>query len=46
MRAWNLMGGMDWAALPVVVDLLGVDDVEGLVDGLAAIRDHHRNGTT
>lgn len=41
-RAWNLMGGLDWAALPVVVELLGVADPERLVYQLAAIRDHHQ----
>lgn len=39
MRAWNLMGGLDWAALPLVADLLGVEDVERMVPELVAIRD-------
>lgn len=33
------MGGLDWAALPVVVEMLGVQDVESLILALAAIRD-------
>lgn len=38
--AWNLMGGtIDWAALPVVVDLLGEDDPETLIRGLIMVRD-------
>lgn len=37
------MGGLDWAALPVVAEMLGVRDIEGLVGGLITIRDHHRN---
>lgn len=40
MAAWNLMGGLDWAALPVVVELLGVSDVEQLIVQLVAIREH------
>lgn len=45
------MGGLDWAGLPVVVELLGVDDIEALLLRLATIK-HHRppegpdNGTT
>ena len=43
MEAWNLMGGsLDWQALPVVAELLSVDDAEMLVRGLAQIRDHFR----
>ena len=37
------MGGMDWAALPVVIDLLGVSDPEMLIRNLLIIRD--RQGT-
>lgn len=36
------MGGLDWAALPLVADLLGADDMERLVTELAAIRDFQR----
>lgn len=36
------MGGIDWAGLPVVAELLGVEDVELLVEQLTAIRDHQR----
>ena len=36
------MGGMEWAALPVVVEMLGVEDVGKLVVGLTAIRDWQR----
>jgi hypothetical protein len=38
VRAWNLMGGLDWAALPIVVEMLGIVDVEMLVTQLVAIR--------
>lgn len=34
------MGGIDWAGLPFVVDLLGIADVEHLVDALLAIKLH------
>lgn len=34
------MGGIDWAALPVIVEILGVNDVESLVRRLIAIRAH------
>jgi len=41
IRAWNLMGGaIDWAALPLVVARLGVDDVDLLITHLCAIRAH------
>lgn len=30
---------MEWQALPVVVEILGVQDIEGLITELAAIRD-------
>lgn len=33
------MVGLDWAALPVVVELLGIDDVELLIEQLMLIRD-------
>ena len=42
IRAWNLCGGMEWAAIPVVADLLGVRDVERLIYQMTIIRDHHR----
>lgn len=34
------MSGLDWAALPVVADLLDIEDIEGVVACLVAIRDH------
>lgn len=42
IRAWNLMDGIDWTALPFVCALLGVQDVEWLLAGLCAIRDSQR----
>ena len=34
-----LGGAIDWAGLPVVVELLGIDDVELLIKQLLLIRD-------
>lgn len=33
------MGGIDWAGLPLVAELLGVDDLETLIMQLIVIRD-------
>lgn len=44
IRGWNLlsngMGGIDWAGLPLVVALLGVQEVEPFVDRLLVIKTH------
>lgn len=41
LRAWELMGGeINWAALPLIVELLGVDDVRMFVLHLTVIRNH------
>lgn len=41
---WNFLangsGGLDWAGLPVVSELLGVQDPEGLLWRLMAIKRH------
>ena len=42
IRAWNIMGGIDWAALPVIAEMLGIDDIDTLVLQLVAIRDAQR----
>lgn len=34
-----MLGGMEWAGIETVADLLGYDDVEILVTQLATIRD-------
>lgn len=34
------MGGIDWAGLPTVCEMLGITDVETLITQLVAIRDH------
>ena len=33
------MGGLDWQALPVVAEMLGVCDIEALIADLVTIRD-------
>jgi len=43
VAAWNLMGGLDWSALPVVVEVLGVREPEVLITQLVAIRDAQRS---
>lgn len=32
------MGGLDWAALPVVAELLGIEDVDELIHHLVILR--------
>lgn len=33
------MGGLDWAALPIVAEIIGVIDIEHLIVELIAIRE-------
>ncbi len=41
IRGWNLMSGkIDWSALPFIVDMFGIEDVEIFVRQLVAIQDH------
>ena len=42
MAAWNLMGGLDWSALPVVCEMFGVREPDVLITQLVAIRDAQR----
>ena len=35
------MGGIDWGGLPIVVELLGVEDVERLVRQMMVIRSNN-----
>lgn len=40
------MGGtIDWAALPVIVEMLGVHDVDLLIRQLIVMRDHLNEST-
>lgn len=34
------MAGIDWAALPLIIELLDHDDPEALVEDLITIREH------
>ena len=44
VRAWRLlsngMGGIDWAGLPVVTEMLGIEDVQELIGRLLVIRSY------
>lgn len=44
LRAWSYLsngsGGIDFGGLPLVVELLGVDDVEDLMHRLLVIKTH------
>ena len=42
IAAWNLMGGLDWNALPIVVEMLGIADVDQLIRHLAALREYQK----
>ena len=46
IRAWALlangMGAIDWAGLAVVVELLGITDVEQLIGRLQTIKTYRR----
>lgn len=37
------MGGIEWAALPYIVERFGIDDVDAFVSRLIAIREHMDN---
>lgn len=40
VSAWNMMNGeIDWSALPLLTELLAIDDIELFVDALCALRD-------
>lgn len=40
LRAWRLMGNsINWAALPIVAELIGFEDIERLIQGLLVIQD-------
>ena len=41
IQAWNMLGArIDWQGLPIVCELLGIDDIENLLSQLTVIRDH------
>lgn len=35
-------GTIDWSAIPIIVDLYGIEDVEMFIAKLHAIREHKR----
>lgn len=35
-------GAIDWAALPVIAEMFGIDDIEGFILQLTLIRDSKR----
>lgn len=37
---WNMIGGLNYPALPLAVEYYGISDVEMLLAELMAIRDH------
>lgn len=39
LKAWNMMRGLDWAALPIIAEKLGVRDIELFIDQLVQIRE-------
>ncbi len=43
IAAWNIMGGLDWNAIDVVAEMLGILDIETLITQLVAIRDSTRD---
>jgi len=44
VRAWNILGGMDWQGIEPVSELLGIEDVDMLIVQLSAIRDFANRG--
>ncbi len=44
IAAWNYLsngsGGLDWNGMPVVIEHLGIKDVEGLLHRLVTIKTH------
>jgi hypothetical protein len=39
-HVWNMLGGLDWAGLPVAAELYGITDIDSLVRHLIVIRDY------
>lgn len=44
IKVWNDLsngqGGIDWAGLPLIAGLLGIEDIDGLVMRLRTIKAH------
>jgi hypothetical protein len=43
IRAWNMLGGLEWHGIDRVADMLGIDDRDALVLGLITIRKWQAN---
>lgn len=42
----NGMGGLDWSGFDLVVEKLGIEDVDGLLDRLLVIKTHKPKEST
>jgi len=40
VRAWNMLGGLEWNGIETVTEVLGIEDVETLIVQLALLRDN------
>jgi len=41
IKAWNMMGGkLDWTALEIVAEIIGVTDIEQLLAQFEKIKNH------
>ncbi len=43
VRAWNLLGGVEWAGIELVAETLGYTDLELLMHQLVVIRERQRD---
>lgn len=42
---WNMLGGeIEWDALPLIAEIVGAEDIEGLILGLLKIRAYKSGG--
>jgi hypothetical protein len=39
LKAWDMMRGLDWHALPIIAEALGVTDIEMFIEQLITIRE-------
>lgn len=44
IKVWNMLGdgngGLDYSGLPIVVEWLGITDIDGLLNRLSVIKTH------
>jgi hypothetical protein len=43
VRAWNLLGGVEWGGIEMVAETLGYTDLELLMHQLVVIRERQRD---